>query len=71
MSQLVNRVGPGLGMSASPPTPDVSLQGNEPPLRAWNRLMQCSKFDGDLKGQFWSLDEATLAVSGWRGRLTG
>ena len=23
-----------LGMSASPPTPDVSLQGNEPTLRA-------------------------------------
>jgi hypothetical protein len=25
-----------LGMSASPPTPDVSLQGNEPTLRANN-----------------------------------
>jgi hypothetical protein len=26
-----------LGMSASPPTPDVSLRGNEPTLRANNR----------------------------------
>ena len=30
-----------LGMSASPPTPDVSLRGNEPTLRA-NALNRCA-----------------------------
>jgi hypothetical protein len=33
-----------LGVSASPPTPDVSLQGNEPTLRANRRLNALSSF---------------------------
>ena len=32
-----------LGMSASPPTPDVSLQGNEPTLRAMCGRLQVGK----------------------------
>jgi hypothetical protein len=35
-------------------TPDSGRMAatSEPTLRARNRLMQCSEFDGDLKGQF-------------------
>ena len=33
-----------LGMSASPPTPDVTLQGNEPTLRAmYGRCPRCKR----------------------------
>ena len=35
-----------VGMSASPPTPDVWLRCSEPTFRANSRLMRCSKVEG-------------------------
>ena len=49
---------------------EIIVRRSEVTLRARNRLMQCSKFDGDSMGQCCT-GVGKHTVSGWCGRLTG
>ena len=52
-----------VGMSASPPTPDVSLRGSEPTLRANECILHCGKPA--------ALNDSIFVVSNLRHDLSG